>query len=79
MPRASFVQLHVGGYNPYLFYRCHELVSWSFTLTATNDHSLFYRCHELVSWSFTLAATVARNVKLHETSSWHLKSNGRLM
>jgi len=33
------------------------------------------RCHELVSWSFTLRATVAANVKLHETSSWHLSNS----
>jgi transposase len=36
-------------------------------------------CHELVSWSLTFRATVAANVKLHETSSWHLKSNGRML
>ncbi len=52
--------------------RCHELVSWSFTLRSYPTASLNSRCHELASWSFTLRSypTASLNSRCHELASW---------
>jgi hypothetical protein len=68
MPRACPVELHAHNHSDATGlprgasrsqpFRCHGLVPWSFTLTATLIPTQPFRCHGLVPWSFTLTATL---------------------
>jgi hypothetical protein len=73
MPRACLVEVHAGSYNN--FFQMPRACLVEFHAGSYKRSLHFSRCHELVSWRLTLRATVAANVNLHETSSWHLKSN----